>query len=211
MHKDLTNKKFGRLTVLETCGKKRNNMLWLCKCDCGNETKVIGTYLINGNVKSCGCLFKEIQSKGNPKHNLYNTRIYKIWRGIKDRCYNEKHVAYKRYGGRGIKMCDDWKNDVVKFNEWAINNGYNDNLTIDRIDNNGDYEPNNCRWATKEEQQNNTRKNKFYEYNGELLTLSQISRKYNISDSTLYHRLKKYNSIKIAIELPINLSKKRYW
>lgn len=129
-----------------------------------------------------------------------------------DRCYNKNTTSYIRYGSRGITVCDEWRGEkgFLNFYNWAMKNGYTDSLSIDRIDNSRNYEPSNCRWATLKEQQNNTRKNKYYEYNGEKLTLSQIAEKYNMSWSTLYHRLKKYNDIKVAIELPIKTNMCRY-
>ena len=204
---DYTGKRFGRLIVIDL-HERATPTKWLCKCDCGNKIIVSGNNLKSGNTQSCGCLFKEVHKIGNPKHKLYNTRIYKIWCGMKDRCYSKKHQAYSLYGGRGITICDEWKNNVVEFYNWAIANGYQDYLTIDRIDNNSNYEPNNCRWVTKNEQQNNTRKNIFYEYKGEKLTLSQLSKKYNINTSTLFNRIKRYNNINLAIETPIDIKKR---
>lgn len=207
-NKDLTGKRFGKLEVKELSSKE-NGSKWLCVCDCGKELIVKQNNLLSNNTRSCGCLFIEIHKIGNPKHNLYHTRIYKIWSAMKNRCYLKTHVAYKRYGGRGITICDEWKNNVENFYNWSMENGYEENLTIDRIDNNKGYSPDNCRWVTPLEQQNNTRKNIYYEYNGEKFTLSQICRKYNINYSTLSHRLEKNNDIKKAIETPINKSKSR--
>lgn len=166
---DLTGKRFNRLLVIKHIGSQivennKKRRLWLCKCDCG-KLLALNTHRLQ-QTKSCGCLKKEsnsiwgkksidnIQHLGtiaSTKHGLRNTRIYYIWHGIKQRCFYEKCPAFKRYGGRGITMCDEWKNDVKCFYEWAIANGYNDTLSIDRIDNNGNYEPNNCRWITKSE------------------------------------------------------------
>lgn len=207
---DLSNKKFGRLTVISRTKSKNKRARWICKCDCGNEKVVYSTDLIKGAVKSCGCLVKEIRQKGNPKHNLYRTRIYKIWQGMKNRCYCKSHIAYHKYGGKGISVCQEWLNSIDKFYEWAINNGYKEHLSIDRIDNSGNYEPSNCRWATRIQQQNNTNFNVRYIYNGEELTIPQLSRKYNINKSTLYHRIKKNNDVVCAIEKPIDKSKSRY-
>lgn len=209
---DLTNKKIGRLTVISFAYSKNKRKYWKCICECGNICDVMGNYLKLGSTKSCGCLKKELNQKGNIKHNMYKTRIYKIYQSMKQRCYFEKHTHYKNYGGRGISICDEWlgKNGFVNFYNWAMCNGYNDSLSIDRINNDGNYEPSNCKFSTNEEQQNNTRITKKYNYNGETLTLTQISRKYHINKSTLRHRIKKYNDINIAIEKPIDLSKKRH-
>ena len=208
--KNLIGLKFGKLEIVDKVFENKHT-LYLCKCECGNFTKQRFSTLKRGDVKSCGCLGKEFKQKGNVVHNLYYSRIYKIYNGMKNRCYCKTDYHYENWGKRGITICDEWlgKNGFINFYNWAISNGYNDNLSIDRIDNNGSYEPSNCRWTTKEVQQNNTRRNKKYEYNGEALTLSQLSKKYQINVSTLYHRIKKFNDIKIAIENPINLSLSR--
>ena len=205
---NLVGKKFGKLQVIELFSRDKKAK-WLCECECGNKKIVSQNNLLSNNTRSCGCLFKEVHKIGNPKHNLYHHRIYKIWKSMKYRCYLKTHQHYERYGGRGIKVCDEWKNNVENFYNWSMQNGYKEDLTIDRIDNNGNYEPSNCRWVDRITQQNNTKKNKYYDYNGEKLTLSQICRKYNINYSTLYHRLEKNNDIKKAIETPINKSKSR--
>lgn len=151
--KDLTGKKFGKLSVVEMCGKsKAGQSLWLCVCDCGNKTTVQYGNLTSGYTKSCGCL------RGRPKQTgMSHTRIYHIWYGMKQRCYNPKSPKYKNWGGRGITLCDEWKDDFFAFRDWAIANGYREDLTIDRINVNGNYEPSNCRWATLQEQGSNKR------------------------------------------------------
>lgn len=166
---DLVGKRFHRLVILKREGsrvdkKNKKRRLWLCQCDCGT-LKFLTTHDLR-LTKSCGCQriesssiwgkksIKNIQHLGtiaSTKHGLRNTRIYTIWKGIKQRCFYEKCPSYKNYGGRGITMCDEWKNDVKCFYDWAIANGYNENLSIDRIDNDGNYEPTNCRWITKAE------------------------------------------------------------
>lgn len=158
--------KFGRLKVVSEAERtKDNHKKWLCKCDCGKTTIVDGRDLRKGATKSCGCLLKEEVTKRivaiNTKHGDVHTRIYHIWQGMKDRCYRVKNKGYKYYGDRGIKVCDEWF-DYATFKLWALNNGYKDNLTIDRIDVNGDYESNNCRWVTIQEQQRNKRNSKKY-------------------------------------------------
>lgn len=208
-YKDLIGKRFGKLVVVSLVSREKGTR-WLCKCDCGNEKILKQNNLLSKNTRSCGCLFKEAHRFGNPVHNLYHTRIYSIWKSMKERCYSKKHVGYEKYGGRGITICDEWlgKNGIVNFYNWSIANGYQDDLSIDRIDNNKGYSPDNCRWVDAFVQQNNRSISKFYEYNGEKLTLSQLSRKYNINKTTLMHRLQKY-SVKESIERPIDKSKSR--
>lgn len=161
---DLTHIKFGRLLVLyrvENVRTKsgRSMVVWHCKCDCGNEVDVRAQNLKDGNTKSCGCLNSDEVIKRNTTHGLYYTRLHRIWSGMKQRCYYSKCRSYKDYGGRGITICDEWLNDFKTFYDWAISNGYKEGLTIDRKNNDGNYEPQNCRWITNSEQQKNKRNN----------------------------------------------------
>lgn len=177
---DLTGGKFGRLTVL--CRAENNRYgqaMWLCACDCGKETIVKGNSLRTGGVKSCGCLSAETSLIRNTKHGLSRRnakldRIYSIHSNMLQRCENPENKSYKNYGGRGIRVCDEW-HDVSAFYNWAMANGYRPDLTIERIDNDGNYEPDNCRWATIKEQQNNRSNNHFLEFNGESHTISEWS------------------------------------
>ena len=161
MVKDLTGKVFGRLTVIKRAENDKNGRArWLCKCSCGNESVKTGKLLLNGHCKSCGCGEYENRVNNCTSHRLSDTRLYNIWGAMKQRCYYSKHKDYHNYGGRGITVCDEWKNDFMSFYKWAMLNGYNDELSIDRIDVNGNYEPNNCRWATAREQRLNQRPKK---------------------------------------------------
>lgn len=155
--------------------------------------------LLSGNTKSCGCYKKEILKAKNKTHGLSKTRIYKTWLSMKDRCYRKKCNAYSLYGGRGIKICDEWLFDFMNFYNWAMKNSYSDNLSIDRIDVNGNYEPSNCRIVSMKEQANNVRRNHLIEYKGKTQTLSQWSDEVGISSHTLLNRLQNGWSIEKAL------------
>lgn len=184
---DLTGDKFGILTVVEICGKNRHNQYyWKCKCDCGNDVVVLGHNLRNGTTKSCGCVMKS-------KHRTFGrsrTMLYRCWNSMRQRCFCEKTNGYLRYGGRGITVCDEWKNDFQAFYDWAIANGYKDGLSIDRIDVNGNYEPSNCRWITFAEQSNNRRTNHYITYNGETKTISEWAQILGMNYNTLRARIR---------------------
>lgn len=202
--KDLTGKKFGRLTVikLEYIKKYSYGTLayyYLCKCDCGKYKIVKSNNLKNKHVQSCGCLKKEIVSKKQKIHGLHKSRIYSIWQGMKSRCYNKNKIEYKNYGARKILVCKEWKENFINFYNWAINNGYKDNLTIDRINNNGNYEPSNCRWVTNKEQSYNRRTNHLICFEGKILTLTEWAKIYNIKPATLWARIKYKWDIKRAL------------
>jgi hypothetical protein len=185
---DLTKKKFGRLTVI---GKTRKtsygNSYWLCKCDCGNTKEVFGKSLINGDTKSCGCYRTEVHTK----HDFSHSRLYQCYKGMKRRCYNENFHQFHRYGGRGIKVCDEWLDDPEEFLSWALENGYRDDLTLDRIDNDGDYTPSNCRWASLKEQARNTSRSIYVEVDGESKPLGEWCEIYGVNRGTAYRRLRK--------------------
>ena len=204
---DLTGQQFGYLVVLEYVGNNRHgHALWNCLCtNCGTEKIIQGSKLKHGETKSCGCMHHYYS------HHQTNTRLYHIWCTIKARCNRPTALKYKDYGGRGIKLCESW-HKFENFYEWAISHGYSDDLSIDRINNDGNYEPDNCRWTDNKTQANNTRANKRIEYNGEILTLSQLAEKYQISYTLLTKRLYRGWNIDDAINIPNlgNISLKKY-
>lgn len=157
---DYIGKRFGRLTVigrLPSRGHGKGTKL-ICRCDCGNETEVFASNLTRGHTTSCGCLKREIVAAGaHTTHGKRQTRLYEIWRSMKQRCTNPNKINYARYGGRGIKVCSEWMESFEAFYEWATTHGYKDDLSLDRINNDGNYEPGNCRWATPKEQAANRR------------------------------------------------------
>ena len=167
---DISGNHYGRLTVIAY----QKNSKWLCRCDCGNYKTVLGSSLRNGNTRSCGCIHSEQLAKRNHKkrkHGCTDDRLYGIWQGMKQRCRDPSRKEYKNYGGRGIKICDEWLHDFGAFREWALNAGYDYNAefmkcTIDRIDNDGNYEPNNCRWVNMKEQMKTRRNNRVRDLRG---------------------------------------------
>lgn len=184
---NMIGKKFNRLTVLEECKeRKERKKVYKCICECGNIVYAIGTRLRNNKVKSCGCLKHDIKS--NFKHGKRHTRLYSIWYDMKRKCYKTNRKDYHCYGGRGIKVCDEWLYDFMVFYNWSMSHGYNDNLTIDRIDVNGNYEPSNCRWTDMKTQGNNRRTNILLTYNGETKTMTEWAEYLNIPYSTIKHR-----------------------
>lgn len=149
---DMTGKTIGRLTVIKRAENNRHKQaMWLCLCSCGKPTIVNGQILRENRTRSCGCLIGESIKLRQITHGSTKTRLYNIWRNIKQRCYNFKNTGYRNYGAKGIKVCDEWFSNYEAFQDWALANGYQDNLTIDRINNDEGYYPDNCRWITKEE------------------------------------------------------------
>ncbi|MDQ1281602.1 MAG: hypothetical protein QG670_2867 [Thermoproteota archaeon] len=207
--KDITNQRYGILTVEKPAFSDKNHKWhWLCKCDCGNTCIVDGRYLRKGKKLSCGCVRvvnengRIITRKGrtgqsrkgipNPKnliHGFGKTRLATTRNNMMQRCYNPKHKSYPQYGGRGITVCDEWINNLPSFYEWAVASGYKDNLTIDRIDNNGNYCPENCKWSTSIEQGNNQRTNRHITYQGKTLTPTQWGRELKIAVHLIRNRI----------------------
>ena len=159
--KDLTGQRFGRLTVIYRSGSNRQGLAtWFCQCDCGRTCVIAGAAMRKGNTKSCGCLHDEEAKERRTTHGKSDTRLNHIWSAMKQRCYNPSNKNYNRYGGRGITICDEWRNDFQAFYEWAMANGYEEQAavgkcTIDRIDNDKGYNPENCRWVDMTAQRNN--------------------------------------------------------
>lgn len=207
---DLTGQRFGRLVVLERAENSKNGQArWKCQCDCGNVKIIQGNHLRQGTTKSCGCLEKENLYKiaHQKTHGETKTRLYQIWSGIKQRCNNINSPDYYRYGGRGITICEEWLK-YEPFRDWAVNNGYSENLSIDRIDNNKGYNPENCRWITMFEQAGNRRNNHIISYNGEEKTIAEFAREYNIPYATLRARLCVYNwDIEKSLLTPVKQGK----
>lgn len=185
---DITGQKFGRLTVLKRTDKKKfGTYLYLCKCDCGNESLVNRRDL--KRTKSCGCLRKERTSEAVRTHGKSNTRLYMIWSAMKSRCYNPHDIAYSTYGAEGKTVCDEWFNSFQAFYNWSMSNGYQDDLTIERIDGAKGYSPDNCEWATRKEQANNRRSNHFVTYKNENYTITELAKKLGVSRTTIRRRL----------------------
>lgn len=196
---DLTSRKFGRLTVEKYAFTKNNVAYWQCICECGNKKIIRANDLKSGRVKSCGCLLKEMRTK----HGGTDSRLYRVWRSIKSRCYYPNHNNYRLYGARGIVMCEEWKENFLSFQNWALENGYDEKAkkwecTIDRIDYNGIYEPNNCRWVTIKEQQNNKRNNVYIDYKHERHSLAEWCRILKLSESAVRNRLNRNWSVERA-------------
>lgn len=195
--KDLTGMKFHRLTVIERASNTNAGQArWKCLCECGNQSIVASGKLLSGHTKSCGCLKNELTSNRRRKHGESGNRLYVCWQHMKRRCDSPKDKYFHNYGGRGINVCSEWES-YENFRSWALSNGYDDTLTLDRIDVNGGYCPENCRWATVTEQQNNRRNNHIVEFNNEIHTLAEWSRIVGINFDVLQMRI---NKLKWPIE-----------
>lgn len=166
---------------------------YICECKCGNIVTVSRNKLVSGNTKSCGCYQRYRAKTDNTVHGLYGTRLHRIYYGIKQRCYNQNNPEYKNYGGRGISMCEEWLSNFMNFYNWALENDYSDELTIDRINNDGNYEPGNCRWATRKQQSFNRSDNRYIECNGKIQTLVEWERETGISRRVIAFRLDKFH------------------
>ena len=187
---DLTGQRFGRLVVIKEAGRSSDGRVrWLCKCDCGNYTSTPSTKTLrNGTCRSCGCIERERPNKQT--HGKSNTKLFAVWNAMKQRCYNPNNRSYKNYGGRGITVCQEWKEDFQTFYDWAIANGYKKGLEIDRIDVNGNYEPDNCRWTNSKKNNNNRRNNVKIKIGREEHTVAEWSEITGIPRSTILERFR---------------------
>lgn len=213
---DLTGQRFGRLVAIRIYEHSKDKITWLCKCDCGNEKVVDGHELRRGGTRSCGCLHDELAAERSLKHGGTRSgqkdRLYSVWASMKDRCNNPNSDFYYRYGGRGIKVCDEWANDYAAFKKWAYENGYDDKAkfmqcTIDRIDLDKGYSPENCRWTDIVGQANLRSTSHWVTYNGKTQTIAQWAREYNMGYSALSIRLSKGWPIEKALETPVRRRK----
>lgn len=202
---DLTGQKFSKLTVIERAeNSKSGKTRWLCECDCGGKTVVSSGNLKSGAVKSCGCLKKIPHNK---KHNESHTPLYHKWISMIYRCEKPNHVAYKNYGQRGITVCDEW-HDFSAFKKWVEKTKISDDYSVDRIDNNKGYSPENCRWVSRKEQANNRRNNVKIEYQGEIHNLTEWSELLRFDYKTVHNRMHKLGwSFEKAIMTPIDVKK----
>lgn len=189
---ELAGTRFGYWTVLSKAQTRNGISYWNCRCDCGNERKVSTCNLITGKSKSCGCYQKQVLKQRTFKHGMTNSRLYTIYNDMKHRTQNPNDPAFKHYGKRGITICDEWlgEDGFSNFVEWSINNGYSDDLSIDRIEVNGNYCPENCRWATSEVQGNNKRVCHYITHNGETHTVTEWSKITGIKRETLFARIR---------------------
>ena len=199
---NLVGQRFGRLTVVKLARVEKHGNIWLCKCDCGNMTEVATTYLTHGDSKSCGCLKRDF----GKTHGKSSTKIYHVYQAMLQRCFNPKAQEYECYGGRGITVCEEWKNDFMSFWKWSIEHGYSENkgLSIERIDNDGNYKPSNCKWATRKEQAFNRRTTHSETFNGETKCYYDWAKVLHISEG----RLKRLLSLGWSMQQIVTLKEK---
>lgn len=200
--KDMTGFKFNGCEVISRKGSDKNGKaLWEVVCFCGNSFITLGSSIRQKRAKSCGCSHKKAAKEmglNNKTHGATKSRLYLSWKSMKARCFNENHKSYKNYGARGITICNSWSSSFENFEKWAVENGYKPNLTLDRIDVNGNYEPSNCKWATRKEQGRNKTNNFLIEFNGEILTLSEVAERTGKSRHVIKYKIKNNKSIKEA-------------
>ncbi|MBE6943840.1 MAG: hypothetical protein E7453_06220 [Ruminococcaceae bacterium] len=202
---DLTGQRFGQLLVIQRVENHirpngKHESQWLCRCECGVIKNIEGRKLRAGRSKSCGCR-QSHKTFGRQTHGLSGTRLYLIWTNMKQRCLNENDSDFHRYGGRGITIYDRWTQDFEVFYNWAITNGYREDLSIDRIDNDMGYFPDNCRWVSKKVQNSNKSNNIFITISGQTKTLSDWCRQYNCEYDTVRSRIRIGWSVEEALGL----------
>ena len=195
---DYSGERFGRLYAIKRFVRGQR-AFYECDCDCGNVVDVRGDSLTSGKTRSCGCLSVDTAISTHTTHGDSNSRLYTIYGHMKSRCYDEGNDRYHRYGARGIKICEEWLSDYKKFKDWSIKNGYSKELTIDRIDNDGDYSPSNCRWTDRVTQSNNTSRNHFVTHQGRTLTIAEWSRVLGVGYDFVSKRIRKGKSIKEVV------------
>lgn len=199
--KDITGMRFGSLVAINSTEQrdKNNHICWLCKCDCGEERIVSVRNLITGFTKSCrSCALKNLTEANRvrpkpprqPDKWLKKERLYRIWQNMKARCSNPRCVNYKRYGGKGVSVCSEWINNFTCFREWALGHGYKEDLTIDRIDGNGNYSPDNCRWVTPREQTYNMENNIWIDFHGKRIALARLVHDFGLKRQQVYDYLR---------------------
>ena len=195
---EMEGQRFGKWTVISYAGSQK----WTCRCDCGVERLVDGRSVRHG--RSSGCASCREGAHPPVKHGGAGTRLYNIWCGMKARCLNANEPAFERYGARGITICDEWENDFAAFQTWAMSNGYTDNLTIDREDNDGPYSPTNCRWATYAEQNRNYGRNVWIEYEGRRVLIGDLAAEHGLPADLVKNRVRRYGwSIEKALSTPV--------
>lgn len=206
---DLTGQTYGEWEVLQRLDVEKGSRRYLCKCTCGTVKNVRHGDLRSGRSTNCGCIKRQHFIKRNITHNLKNHRLYSIWRGMKSRCYNANVPHYHCYGGRGIRICKEWLDDFYCFYKWAVSHGYRDDLSIDRINVNGDYEPSNCRWVDNHTQANNKTNNNYLTIRGTTQTLTEWADIYEINIRTVKSRLSTGWDAIDALEAPIDARYRR--
>jgi hypothetical protein len=192
---------YNRLTVIKRVENKGQSAAWLCICSCGNKIEASGSKLSSGNVKSCGCLQKENASKANSSHGMTNTKEYRSWAAMKTRCLNDKRENYEHYGGRGITICESWTNSFENFIEDLGKSPSNEH-TLERDNVNGNYEPDNCRWASQKEQARNRRSSKRVEWNGTVITLAELSELTKVDYNLLQFRISRGWTVEDSVNTP---------
>lgn len=210
---DLTGQKFGRSTVLEMVRRPKKDgykaIFWKCQCSCPNKTitYVATSSLTHGATKSCGCLARETAIKQETTHGMSDSHLYYTWCNMRNRCKHPSTDSYELYGGRGIRVCDEWEHSFEVFRDWAFANGYKEGLSIDRINVDGNYEPSNCKWPTLIEQANNKRSNHRLIYHGESKTIAEWARECDIPYGVLSQRIYRHWSVERALETPVGADK----